>query len=235
MINTVQCTGADFCEEISGESDTSFTRFYEGDPPSRRIHSTENFELLVDMSPLTVGHLLLLPKKHHLSFAQVLTAHPGEAEHLIDRVVALYAETFGEPLVMEHGSSTGQENHACITHAHLHFLPVDGHAVDALMVGDGLLYEDLASISDLARPPWSDCAYFLRLYQDTCRVYHPTAAQRRQYLRSIVGKTLSIEDPEWDYAVVMRKEDLRSTMRMVVPWPERLGRSNADPEGMTTW
>ncbi|MGM1064610.1 HIT domain-containing protein [Saccharothrix sp. Mg75] len=230
MISTVQCTGADFCEEISGAVDTSFNRFYEGNPPSRRIYSSEKFTLLADMSPLAVGHLLLLPKKHYLSFAQVFRGHPGETESLVGQVTRLYAETFREPLVMEHGSTANHESHACITHAHLHFLPVDGDAVDELMIADGLRHLDLPSPAALGRPPWPDSAYFLRLYGGHCRVYLPTAGQRRQYLRSVAGTTLSIDDPEWDYAVVMRKEALRSTMRTVEHWPERLGSPDATPK-----
>lgn len=228
MTSVAKCTGADFCEEISGVSDTAFNRFYEGDPPSRRVHSTENFELLVDMSPLTIGHLLLLPKKHHLSFAQVLAAHPGETEDLVRRVVDLYAETFRQPLVLEHGSGPGEEDHACITHAHLHLLPVDGDAVDERLLRDDLAYRDLTSISELAKNPWPGTSYFLRLFNGHCRVYLPTAKQKRQYLRSVAGAVLSIEDPEWDYAVVMRKDDLRSTMRMVGHWSDRLGYARSD-------
>ncbi|GAB2744220.1 HIT family protein [Amycolatopsis magusensis] len=221
MITAVPCTGADFCEEISGAADTSFRRFYEGDPPSRRVHSTPNFELLADLSPLTTGHLLLLPKRHYLSFAQVLGEHQREAVALIERVRLLYREVFGEPLFLEHGSSTGQVSHACITHAHLHLLPVSGPAADRIMLADGLRYHDLDSITELARPPWPDSAYFLRSHEGHCRVYLPTT-QRRQYLRSVAGSILSIDDPEWDYAVVMRKDALRSTMRRVRDWPARL-------------
>jgi len=229
MATTAQCAGADFCEEISGATDTSFSRFYEGDPPSRKIYSTANFELLADMSPLVVGHLLLLPKKHYLSFAQVLAAYPRETVELIGQVTDLYRESFQEPLFLEHGSSAGQMSHACITHAHLHLLPVTGPAVDRIMVEDGLNYRDLRSFSDLSIPPWPDSAYFMRLYERRCRVYLPTT-QKRQYLRAVVGSTLSIEDPEWDYAVVMRKDDLRSTMREVRHWPARLNEDHLRPE-----
>lgn len=229
MISAAQCTGADFCEEISGADDTAFARFYEGEPPSRRVHSTENFELFADMSPLTVGHLLLLPKKHYLSFAQVVAAHPDETEDLVERITDLYAKTFREPLVMEHGSGSDQEHHACITHAHLHLLPIDGGAVDALLLQDGLAYRDLGSLVELAESPWPESSYFLRLFERRCRVYSPTSRQKRQYLRSIAGAVLSIEDPEWDYAVVMRKDDLRTTMRMVEHWSDRLGDTRSGP------
>lgn len=218
MIETVQCAGADFCEELSGSGDTSFARFYEGDPPSRLIWSTESLTLLADMSPLAIGHLLLLPSDHYLSFAQVLSLHAAEVYDFLADFVPLYRETFGEPLILEHGSSDGQESHACITHAHLHFLPVDGDRVDDLLIGDSLAYEDLGSLGELALPPWPSSAYFLRVYRDKIRVYRPTGGQKRQYLRSIVGAVLAIEDPEWDYAVVMRKEELRRTMRMVDHW-----------------
>ncbi len=222
MIETMQCAGADFCEELSGSADTSFARFYEGDPPSRLIHSTENLTLLADMSPLVLGHLLLLPSNHHLSFAQVLSLHQDEVRGLLDEFIPLYRETFGEPLILEHGSSAGQESHACITHAHLHFLPVDGDAVDDLLIRDGLFHRDLDSLGELTLAPWPSSAYFLRVYRGKVRVYLPTGAQKRQYLRSIVGAVLAIEDPEWDYAVVMRKRDLRETLRMVDYWPGKL-------------
>jgi diadenosine tetraphosphate (Ap4A) HIT family hydrolase len=218
MIDAAQCKGADFCEEISGSSETTFSRVYEGDPPSRRISSTENFELLADMSPLTVGHLLLLPKTHYLSFAQIVRDQVNEVTELLTRLVVLYTTTFGRPLVLEHGSTFDVDHQACITHAHLHLLPVDGEAVDDLLLKDGLDYRDLASFGDLGVTPWPESAYFLRYYDGRCRVYLPTVSQKRQYLRSVVGSVLSIEDPEWDYALVVRKSYLRATMNLAGSW-----------------
>ncbi|WP_090097682.1 hypothetical protein [Lentzea jiangxiensis] len=218
MINMSQCDGADFCEEIAGAADTSFHRFYEGDPPHRRAWSTANFEVLADMSPLVTGHLLLLPRKHYLSFAQVLGDHPGETEELLSDISDRYRRTFGEPLVLEHGSGTDEHTHACITHAHLHLLPADGTAVDELLIRDELLYVDLESITQLGDAPWPESAYFLRHHLGRSRVYMPNGNQRRQYLRSVVATTLDIPDPEWDYAVVVRKDCLRRTMEMVESW-----------------
>ncbi|MFI6100893.1 hypothetical protein ACIA8G_35535 [Lentzea sp. NPDC051213] len=218
MINMSQCDGADFCEEIAGATETSFSRFYEGDPPHRRAWSTANFEVLADMSPLVTGHLLLLPRKHYLSFAQVLGDHPGETEELLSDITSMYRHTFGEPLILEHGSGVDHETHACITHAHLHLLPVDASAVDELLISDALSYVDLESITDLRNPPWLESPYFLRHHRGHSRVYMPNGNQKRQYLRSIVGTTLDIPDPEWDYAVIVRKDCLRRTMKLVESW-----------------
>lgn len=218
MINMPQCDGADFCEEIAGATDTSFSRFYEGDPPHRRAWSTANFEVLADMSPLVTGHLLLLPRKHYLSFAQVLCDHPGETEELLTCITKFYRGTFGEPLVLEHGSGVDEETQACITHAHLHLLPADAAAVDALLIGDRLPYIDLESMTELRNAPWPESAYFLRHHRGRSRVYIPNGNQKRQYLRSVVGATLNIPDPEWDYAVIVRKDCLRRTMKLVESW-----------------
>jgi hypothetical protein len=49
-------------------------------------------------------------------------------------------------------------------------------------------------------------------------VYEPSPATGRQYLRSILGRVLSIDDPEWDYALVVRKDYLRETMSRARLW-----------------
>ncbi|WP_158102687.1 hypothetical protein [Lentzea kentuckyensis] len=164
------------------------------------------------------GHLLLLPRKHYLSFAQVLADHPDETEELLSDITEVYRTTFGEPLILEHGSGVDEESQACITHAHLHLLPADASAVDSLLIRDELSYVDLDSITELRRSPWPESTYFLRHHRGHSRVYLPNGNQKRQYLRSVVGSTLDIPDPEWDYAVVVRKDLLRRTMQLVESW-----------------
>jgi hypothetical protein len=86
------------------------------------------------------------------------------------------------------------------------------------MVADELTPYDLGSLVDLGKSPWTDTPYFFRTHPTGHRVYKPTAITRRQYLRPVVGRTLSIDDPEWDYAVVVRKDYLRTTITMVQQW-----------------
>ncbi|GAA1964552.1 HIT family protein [Amycolatopsis minnesotensis] len=218
MIYSVQCEGADFCQEISGSSDTSFARVYDGEPPSRRIAATERFELLADMSPLVAGHILLLPKDHYLSFARVIENNLAELEDVLAQTIALYANTFTTPLILEHGSADGSDQKACITHAHWHLLPVHGADVDVVLEQEGLMYQDIDGIADLGRAPWTRMPYYFRRYAGRSRIYLPPAGHQRQYLRSVAGRALAIEDPEWDYAVVIRKDALRLTMRMTADW-----------------
>jgi diadenosine tetraphosphate (Ap4A) HIT family hydrolase len=218
MTHSVLCEGADLCQEIAGSADTSFVRTYQGEPPSRTIFQTEEFVLMADLSPLTVGHVLLLPKTHYFSFSALLRTHLDELECLLSRTVPFYSDTFGEPLVLEHGSAPGSDGAACITHAHWHLVPVDGHTVDELIRQDGLPCTELTELAELGQPRFTRTPYFYVSYKNAHRVYQPSPITRRQYLRSIAGRVLAIEDPEWDYALVIRKQYLRDTMTMTRNW-----------------
>lgn len=222
MSQTVLCEGADLCQEIAknGE-DNSFTRTYQGNPSSRLIHETANLVLIADMSPLLVGHLLLLPKAHFLSFSAVLRNHADEVESMTAEVFPHYSATFGKPLVLEHGSAEDTDGSACVTHAHWHLVPIEGTAVDAVIKDDGLPGTELGHFAELAEEQWSHRPYYFTSYGGRHWVYEPLLTTRRQYLRSVVGRILSIADPEWDYALVIRREYLRETMTRARRWFHR--------------
>jgi diadenosine tetraphosphate (Ap4A) HIT family hydrolase len=212
------CQGADFCDEIVGKLDVSFARTYEGNPPTRQIVATNELVLVVDLSPLMVGHLLLLPKRHYFSFAQVLNDHTGALNGFLSWLMPTYGETFGRPVILEHGSSPNLDHSACITHAHWHLVPLDGIEINNTIVEDGLNPVDLRSLAELARPPWTSSPYFFACFSDIFRVYRPLDEMRPQYLRSVIGRQLSMNDPEWDYALIVRRHLLRATMNLAGHW-----------------
>jgi diadenosine tetraphosphate (Ap4A) HIT family hydrolase len=218
MAQPVLCEGADLCQEIARSADTSFVRTYRGNPPSRLIFETSSFALIADMSPLMVGHLLLLPKIHYLSFSALMRIHFAELERLMPRISQFYMPTFGEPLVLEHGSADESDSNACVTHAHWHLVPVAGPDVESVISQDALPRTDLAGMAELGQPRWAGRSYYYTSYAGRHHVYEPSPSARRQYLRSVVGRVLSIDDPEWDYALVVRKEYLRETMDRVRHW-----------------
>lgn len=208
----------DFCQELSGAEDTSFYRTYGGNPASRVIARTPRLSLLADLSPLCVGHLLLVSNRHYLSFAQVVQSHRSEVADVALAVLTLYASTFGMPVVLEHGSATDAVGSACITHAHWHILPIDGALVAAQMDADGLDHVDLADLGDLGPVADRQLPYFYVAHGEYRQVYGLGRGMRSQYLRSVVGGILGIPDPEWDWALVVRKQALRSTLQATVNW-----------------
>jgi len=212
------CSGADFCQELAGCADTEFTRTYIGDPESRIICRSSNLSLVADLSPLAAGHLLLLSNRHYLSFGEVLSDHAEEVGEAFLHVFGKYAETFGDPVVLEHGSSRAMDGSACIAHAHLHLLPLRLGAVHEVMTSDGLSASELPGMDSLRIFGDQGLPYFYCGNRAVHRVYGVSRVMRRQYLRSVAGRLLGMADPEWDYAIVVRRQLLRATMAKTAGW-----------------
>ncbi|MFD9865677.1 HIT family protein [Streptomyces niveus] len=216
MHSGLRCTESDFCEEITGAPGNTFSLVYEGDPASRVLLETPRFRLIIDMSPLCVGHLLLLPVEHYLSFAELIGEHGEELTAILTEIGSLYRHTFEQLTVLEHGSSAAMESGACISHAHLHMLPVDGHDINSLITADELPSTTLTEIGELAS--FGGEPYFLCGHEGKYRVFDGRRPIRSQYLRSVAGRLLGIPDPLWDYALVVRKDLLRETMARTSSW-----------------
>jgi diadenosine tetraphosphate (Ap4A) HIT family hydrolase len=212
------CEGSDLCDELRGAEVTSFSTTYKGNPTSRKIYSSEHLHLIADLSPLVTGHMLLIPVDHVLNFGHVITDSREELEALLSQILPLYRKAFGRIAIVEHGSSSATNSSACITHAHWHLLPVNGAEMMRLIEGDGrepILFEDLQYLAELAA---RDLSYLYCFDDRIHKVYAVGEALPRQYPRSVAGRILGIEDPLWDWAITVRKELLRDTIRITYEW-----------------
>ncbi|GAA4239340.1 hypothetical protein GCM10022254_59050 [Actinomadura meridiana] len=218
MAERASCTGSDLCQELAGAADTTFRRIYGGSPPGRIIGGGGTVSLLADMSPLTRGHLLLVPNTHYVSFGALMSEHAKAVTAALDEIVPHYRTSFGEPVFLEHGSTSRMDGSACIIHAHIHLLPLRFDEVNALMSQDGLTGTPLSGIVDLEQFGGVDMPYFYCGDAADHRVYSAVQARPRQYLRSVAGRLLGIADPEWDYAVVVRKNLLMATVEAAASW-----------------
>ncbi|MEU5068824.1 HIT family protein [Streptomyces virginiae] len=212
----IECVGSDLCEELAGVRDTAFSVIYNGDPISRLICETRSFRLMVDLSPLISGHLLLLPVEHYFSFGQAVEDLDLELSQLMRRIEPMYRDEFGQFVILEHGSVLGMRASACISHAHWHILPLDGSLVNEMIVRDGLEPAVLTDQKQLSE--FNNIPYYMCLSGGEFHVYQPSSPLRSQYLRSIVGNIIGIDDPLWDYALVTRTELLRETVRRTASW-----------------
>lgn len=221
MASARSCEAADFCSEFAGVRDVSFFRVYEGSPESRLIAESDGLYLIADMSPLVAGHMLMLPAEHHLSFATLAPERLRAVNRILAWLKPAYVRTFGQFAIVEHGSSDDLDHNACITHAHWHIVPLGAARLSQIIVTDGLRPIAISRLADLAGPPWSTSSYFFVSDAERHVLFEPLVGQPKQYLRSVMGRALSMADPEWDYAVIVRKELLRETMRRTESWVTR--------------
>jgi diadenosine tetraphosphate (Ap4A) HIT family hydrolase len=222
IVDEDSCGVGNFCTELAGLGTSVFQDIYAPEFTSREILSTRSFTLVVDLSPLQVGHLLLLPKDHYLSFAEAIPAHSEEFFDTIATVEAKYRETFGDLCFLEHGSSTADDRNACITHAHLHLLPSSYPQILQIAVTDDLQSTELRRFSDLNEHSVGRNAYYLIAGAgagvNAINIFQPQRSMPRQYIRSVIGRNLGMVDPEWDYALFPRPDLLRETLRRTNSW-----------------
>ncbi|MFV2088887.1 hypothetical protein [Micromonospora sp. LOL_021] len=159
MPRSSACDGDELCDEFRPGGGGSFAAVYRGDPPSRTIASLSGLRLVADLSPLVVGHLLLLPEHHHLSFGHLDAGLIGQVREVVGWLRQRYVATFGQMAIMEHGSSTATPS-GCITHAHWHILPVNGSQLAEMITLDGLSAIRLPNLTALRRFAEADQPYF---------------------------------------------------------------------------
>ena len=109
-------------------SDCLFCRLVSGEIPSTKVRETGTTLAFRDIDPKAPVHVLVIPKAHHATIADVAAADPALAAAVLTeaREVAL-AEGIGDGyrLVCNNGAPVGQT----VFHAHVHVLgggPIGG-------------------------------------------------------------------------------------------------------------
>lgn len=86
-------------------------------------HST-NFLSIPSISPITAGHVLILPKFHIKSIAQVDATYHYELISFVTEIIELIKTIFDIPIIFEHGIGEGKIGGCGVDHAHLHIIPI---------------------------------------------------------------------------------------------------------------
>ena len=104
------------------ESTCIFCKIAAGEIPSKTIYEDENFRVILDISPATKGHALILPKEHYANLYELPDEMAGKVMLLAKRLAAQMTEALGCDgfnLVQNNGEVAGQT----VFHFHLHLIP----------------------------------------------------------------------------------------------------------------
>lgn len=109
-------------------TDCIFCKIIEGEIPGNIVYETENVVAFLDANPVSMGHTLVVPKKH------VENIHGAEnMDYLMDALVEVsdaLEEAFdpeGINIAQNNGEAAGQE----IFHLHFHVTPIyDGDELE---------------------------------------------------------------------------------------------------------
>lgn len=99
-----------------------FCKIAGGDIPSTTVYEDADFRVILDLSPASKGHALILPKAHAKNLFELPDETAGKAIVLAKRIGSAMMQALsctGLNLVQNNGESAGQT----VMHFHLHLIP----------------------------------------------------------------------------------------------------------------
>ena len=99
-----------------------FCKLANGDIPTNTIYEDEDFRVIMDASPATKGHALVLPKDHYADIYEIDPEILGKAVQVGQKIVKHATKVLGcegYNLVQNNGEVAGQT----VFHFHLHLIP----------------------------------------------------------------------------------------------------------------
>ncbi|MCI8281547.1 MAG: HIT family protein [Lachnospiraceae bacterium] len=99
-----------------------FCKIIGGEIPSNTIYEDEEFKVILDISPASKGHALILPKQHYANIYDLPEDLAAKAMILAKKLAGHMTEKLqcdGFNLVQNNGEVAGQT----VFHFHLHLIP----------------------------------------------------------------------------------------------------------------
>jgi diadenosine tetraphosphate (Ap4A) HIT family hydrolase len=205
---------SEFHAELDGRHAAGhFADLYKGEPPCRVVGRNCHLAALVDIAPLTPGHLLIVPVIDVPCFARLGGATWEAWQNLREYLIPQIERHWTRPTMFEHGSSEQMRGSACITHAHLHMVPGDLKLAER-MEADGLEVLEVADQRAIPAAIGASRPYFYVESPDGQAHVAAADSPRRpsQYLRRIAADALRLPSDSWDWGVHIERARLRETM-----------------------
>ena len=100
--------------------DCIFCKISNGEISTKKITETNHSIAFLDAFPLTKGHTLIIPKKHHEKIQDMSVEENSDLFSTVHSVISKVDKLTGATLVAIHnGKDAGQE----IPHVHVHLVP----------------------------------------------------------------------------------------------------------------
>lgn len=113
---------------MSAQSDCIFCKIVSGDIPSNKIYEDDDVVAFLDLSQVTEGHTLLIPKDHQANVFELQEETAAKLFTKAPKIARALKETFNfEGLNI--ANNNGQKADQTIFHYHLHFIPRYGQEV----------------------------------------------------------------------------------------------------------
>jgi diadenosine tetraphosphate (Ap4A) HIT family hydrolase len=187
------------CDEVSG--DHALSSLLHAPAYSKKVPLDGGYFLLLpDICPLVLGHHLLMTRDHLCSFAEVPSSRQKGFKIAKDEAIRIITHQFGSPILFEHGTGTGAAAiGACVQHAHIHLLPVQGiPAITEAMEEFGKVFDCSGSDAPLSFPTaMEDYLFYQNREGRGFIVVRPSPPVPQQFIRREIGNYLGLWNWNW--------------------------------------
>lgn len=184
----------DFCIELHNFKRSEFAQIY-GDK-RRIILSNNHFCVMPTIGQLFQGSLLIFPKEHFCSFAEI----PREIRAHLEKMIQFLEEKltkFGKTVLFEHGTTPEIGGGCGIYHAHIHLVPLPSNVPSDYILNSN--FYSFQNIEDALL--FSEQSGEYLLYRDIKGDYYvssPSTRLESQYFRKKIHKFFDLQTP-WDW------------------------------------
>ena len=99
-----------------------FCKLANGEIPTNAIYEDDDFKVILDASPASKGHALILPKEHYANIYEIDEELLAKASRLAKKIITHEKEILkcdGYNVVQNNGEVAGQT----VFHYHMHLIP----------------------------------------------------------------------------------------------------------------
>lgn len=104
------------------DSNCVFCKIIAGEIPSRTVYEDEKYKAIMDVSPASKGHVIILPKSHASDIFEISEEDLAGAMIVAKKVAAMLKEKLGcdgVNILQNNGEVAGQT----VFHLHVHVIP----------------------------------------------------------------------------------------------------------------
>ncbi|MFH0970132.1 MAG: HIT family protein [Candidatus Diapherotrites archaeon] len=99
-----------------------FCKIIRGEIPSHKIYEDEHYFAFLDIHPISLGHTLIIPKKHSPDFVHATSEDRKGLLEIAAKITPSILKEVHSP-AFNIGINTGKESGQIIFHTHMHIIP----------------------------------------------------------------------------------------------------------------
>ena len=200
-----------FCAELEQTGVSIFAEMSRERLPSRVLYEDDEFVVMPPIGQFIEGGLLLLSRRHMLSFACLPRELFPRLEHLLTVIRRELKALYGvSPLIFEHGPAPEKSKGVCcVDHAHLNIFParvaVHPHLTQRMNF-------PLSTLEELARLKQAEFGYLFVQENDGSRRVYDGRMAPTQLVRRIITSQLGLSQ-RWHWREYPGIDELVATYR----------------------